>query len=225
MALAVIGAVLFLAAVTQRETLPPARRRVGGFADTRRALGGVLRDRSFLVPALVFALVCCGMFVYIAMGSYVLQGEPYRLGAQAYGIVFAVNAVGIALASRVTATLVRRIGAPRSLVVAVAVSVTGGVSLLLGVLLTDSVWAVLPPLFLVVSSVGIAAPTGTALALAGQGEAAGSASALLGLLQFAFGAVVPPLVSLGGVSAVRMAVPILAAGLAEVPPDGPPVTG
>jgi DHA1 family bicyclomycin/chloramphenicol resistance-like MFS transporter len=86
--------------------------------------------------------------------------------------------------------------------------------LLLGVLLTDSVWAVLPPLFLVVSSVGIVAPNATALALAGQGDAAGSASALLGLTQFAFGAVVPPLVSLGGVSALRMAVTILAVGVA-----------
>jgi DHA1 family bicyclomycin/chloramphenicol resistance-like MFS transporter len=212
--LALIGAVLLVAAFTQPETLPPARRRAGGFADTRRALAGVLRDRTFLIPTLVFALVCCGMFVYIAMGSYVLQGEPYRLGAQAYGIVFAVNAVGISLASRFSALLVRRIGAPRSLVVAVAVSVTGGVALLLGVLLTDSVWAVLPPLFLVVSSVGIVAPNATALALAGQGEAAGSASALLGLTQFAFGAVVPPLVSLGGVSALRMAVTILAVGVA-----------
>lgn len=212
--LALIGAVLLVAALTQRETLPPARRRAGGFADTGRALAGVLRDRTFLVPTLVLALVCCGMFVYIAMGSYVLQGAPYALGAQAYGIVFAVNAVGIALASRLSAALVRRIGAPRTLVVAVAVSVTGGATLLLGVLLTDSVWAVLPPLFLVVSSVGIVAPNATALALAGQGEAAGSASALLGLTQFAFGAVVPPLVSLGGVSALRMAVTILAVGVA-----------
>jgi DHA1 family bicyclomycin/chloramphenicol resistance-like MFS transporter len=110
-ALALIGAVLLLAALTQRETLPLARRRAGGFADTSRALAGVLRDRTFLVPTLILALVCCGMFVYIAMGSYVLQGAPYALGAQAYGIVFAVNAVGIALASRLSAALVRRIGA------------------------------------------------------------------------------------------------------------------
>ena len=40
---------------------------------------------------------------------------------------------------------------------------------------------------------------------AGQGHRAGTASAVLGLLQFTFAAAVPPLASLGGVSPVIMA--------------------
>ena len=41
-------------------------------------------------------------------------------------------------------------------------------------------WAVLVPLFLVVSSVGLLMPNGTALALDGQKEVAGTASGVLG---------------------------------------------
>ena len=87
-------------------------------------------------------------------------------------------------------------------------------------LLSRSVWAVLPPLFGLVGSLGLIFPNGTALALAQQKQAAGTASALIGLLQFALGAVVPPLASLGGVTALVMALSIVgtavAAGLAQL---------
>lgn len=212
-ALAVIGVVLFGAALTQRETLPASARHGGGVADTRRALAGVLADRTFVAPVLVLSLTSTGMFVYIAMGSYVLQ-QGYGLGAQAYGIVFAVNALGIVTAGRLNSLLVPRFGPRRMLLAGVAVALAGGIGLLAGALLTDSVWGALGPLFLVVSAVGLLGPNGTALALDGQGAVAGSASGLLGLAQFAFGAVIPPLVSLGGVTALSMAVTILATGVA-----------
>ncbi|RZT87597.1 DHA1 family bicyclomycin/chloramphenicol resistance-like MFS transporter [Pseudonocardia sediminis] len=212
-ALAAIGLVLFGAALTQPETLAPDARRGGGLAATRRALGGVLADRSFLGPVLVLSLTTTGMFVYIAMGSYVLQGG-YGLGAQAYGIVFAVNALGIVAAGRVNSVLVPRFGALRLLRAGVVVALAGGVALVAGVLLGDSVWAALGPLFFVVSAVGLLLPNGTALALDSQGAVAGSASGLLGLAQFSFGAIIPPLVSIGGVTALSMAVTILATGVA-----------
>ena len=74
-ALAVLGIVLLVGAATLGETLPADRRRAGGLRTTAAALRSVLRDRTFLVPALVGAVGVCGMFVYIAMASYVLQ-EP-----------------------------------------------------------------------------------------------------------------------------------------------------
>lgn len=208
-ALAVIGVVLFLAALTQAETLPPSARGTGGLAGVRRAMRRVLVDRSFVVPVLVLSLAASGMFVYIALGSYVLQ-DGYGLSAQAYGLMFAANALGIVAAGQLSGVLAPRIGPLPVLRAGVAVALTGAVALLVGVLVTASVWAVLVPLFLVVSSVGLLMPNGTALALDGQKEVAGTASGVLGLAQFAFGAVIPPLVSLGGVTGVSMAVTILA---------------
>jgi DHA1 family bicyclomycin/chloramphenicol resistance-like MFS transporter len=56
----------------------------------------------------------------------------------------------------------------------------------------------LPSLFVMVSSVGIVLPNSAALALADHPRTAGSASALLGLTQFATGALAAPLAGVGG---------------------------
>jgi DHA1 family bicyclomycin/chloramphenicol resistance-like MFS transporter len=222
-ALAVIGAVLFVAALTQRETLPRERRRTGGLRVVAATLRDVAHDRTFLLPALVQGLGMCAMFTYLAMGSFVLQDPAAvegALSAQGYAAVFAVNAVGILVAGRISAWLVGRAGPRRMLGAGVVVAVTAALALLTAALVSRSVWALLPPLFVLVSCTGLYMPNATALALAGQGHRAGTASALLGLLQFVFAATVPPLASLGGVTAVAMAVTIVgttgAAALAYV---------
>lgn len=216
-ALAVIGTVLFAAALTQRETLPVERRRVGGLRVVAGVLRDVVRDRTFLLPALVQGFGMCAMFTYIAMGSFVLQNPAVvdgALDAQAYAVVFAVNALGIVLAGRVSAWLVGRFGPRRMLGVGVALELAAAVALLVLALATRSVWALLPPLFVLVSCIGLVMPNATALALAGQAHRAGTASALLGLLQFSFAATLPPLASLGGVTPAVMAVTILGSALA-----------
>ncbi len=76
---------------------------------------------------------------------------------------------------------------------------------------------VLPAFFAIVSSVGLVTPNATALALGGDPSTAGSASALLGLSQFAFGAAFAPLVGLGGEgTALPLALTIAALGAASV---------
>ena len=73
--------------------------------------------------------------------------------------------------------------------------------------------------FLVMSSLSFVMPNSTALALADQAKVAGTASALLGVIQFLVGGLAAPLVGLGGTgSAVPMAVVMfsLAAGAVVV---------
>ncbi len=212
-ALAALGLVLLVAAATLGESLPADRRRAGGLRATTRRVGSVLRDRTFLVPALVGSVGVCGMFVYIAMASFVLQGD-YGLTAQQFAFVFGANAVAILVAGRVSASLVGRVGAARLLTAGVVVALVAAAVMLVAVLVSGSVWALLVPLGVLVACTGVLLPNSTALALDGQGAAAGTASAVFGLLQFAFGAAVPPLASLGGVTAVVMAVTILATATA-----------
>lgn len=211
--LAGVGVLLLVAAAGQPESLPPAQRRAGGRRALLRALRDVAVDRSFLVPALVMSLASCGLFSYIAMSSFVLQGG-YGLGEQAFSIVFAVNSVGILLAGRASSALVGRLGPVRLLRAGVLLGLVAAAALLVAAMASGSVLALLPPLFVLVGSVGLVFPNGTALALARQRQNAGTASALLGLMQFAFGAVVPPLASLGGVSAVVLALSVLGTALA-----------
>ncbi len=208
-ALGALGIMLLVAAATLGETLPAQRRHAGGLRVVGRALRSVLADRSFLLPALVGAVGICGMFVYIAMASFVLQ-RVYGLSAQQFALVFGVNAVAILVAGRLSASLVGRVGAARLLTAGVVVALAASVAMLVGVLVSASVWVLLVPLLFLVGCTGVVLPNATALALEGQAAVAGTASALFGLLQFAFGAAVPPLASLGGVTPFVMAVTICA---------------
>jgi DHA1 family bicyclomycin/chloramphenicol resistance-like MFS transporter len=78
---------------------------------------------------------------------------------------------------------------------------------------------VLVPLALVVSLAGLAIPNTPALALTRHGEAAGTAAAVLGCVQFGVGAVVAPLVGAFGTTTaapmggVMLGVTLLAAVL------------
>ena len=75
----------------------------------------------------------------------------------------------------------------------------------------------LPSLFVVVASIGVIVPNAAALALAGHPSTAGSASGLLGVAQFALGALAAPLVGLAGEdTAVPMAMTIAVLGVAAL---------
>jgi MFS family permease len=73
---------------------------------------------------------------------------------------------------------------------------------------------ILPCLFVSVGSIGLVIPNATALALTDYPHAAGRASALLGMLQFTFGALAAPLVGVAGSdTAVPMALLMAAFGV------------
>jgi DHA1 family bicyclomycin/chloramphenicol resistance-like MFS transporter len=196
------------------ETLPPHRRRPGHLGRVVRTFGELVRDRTFIGYALTRSLLFAAMFGYISGSAFVLQ-EIYGVSAQLYGVVFGVNALGLVLASQVNSRLLRRYPPRPLLAVALATSLLGGLGVLVAVGLPGHpLFWLLPPLFVVVAGLGVVMPNGTALALANHRDAAGTASALLGMVQFAGGALVAPLVGLGGTrTALPMAVVIAAASL------------
>ena len=213
--LAVFGAALLAASLLGLpETLPPERRRAGGLTSTVRAFGTLLADRAFVGYALSGGLVFAAMFAYISGSSFVLQ-DVYRLSPQAFSVVFAVNAVGIVLAGQVNGRLVGRVPARRLLAIGLLIAAGSGLLLVGAAVAGLGLPGLLPPLFLLVATVGLVSPNTTALALSTHPEAAGTASALLGTLQFVIGGVAAPLVGLGGTgSAVPMAA--VMAGLAAL---------
>lgn len=197
--LAVIGAALLAAAwlgVTETHT----SNRVAGWP----RFGALVRDRGFVGCAL--AAGCCygAMFAYIAGSPFVLQ-DHFGVSPQAFSLLFAVNALGIVAAGRVSARLVERVGPGALLTAGVLQSAAGGVLLLAlhGTLLGTSVG-----FFVTVSAIGLIVPNATALALERHAERAGSASALLGLCQYAIGAAAAPLVG-GSVTTLVVVMAIL----------------
>jgi len=77
--------------------------------------------------------------------------------------------------------------------------------------------AVLPPLFVMVSSIGFVVPNATALALSRHPEAAGTGSALLGVIQSGIASFGAPIVGIAGItSALPMGSVIAIAGVGAV---------
>jgi DHA1 family bicyclomycin/chloramphenicol resistance-like MFS transporter len=215
-ALMILGVVLLVTAMSELpETLPRELRNGGDFAHILSSMRQVVSDRRFLANAL-----CCGLgfgavFSYVSGSSFILE-NIYGLSPQRFSLVFAANACGLVATSQVNARLIGRFSPSQMLSVGVIMLGAGAFWLVMTVLFDPKqLVAILAPLFLIVMSVGLLAPNATALALNDFPDSAGSASAVLGVLQFSIGALAAPLVGLAGNRDARpmaVLIAVLAAG-------------
>ncbi|KUJ65554.1 Bcr/CflA subfamily drug resistance transporter [Streptomyces albus subsp. albus] len=207
--LSLIGVLLLaLTVLVLGETLPRERRLSGGLGQTLRSFGTLLRDPGFMRYALAGGFAFAAMFAYISASSFVLQ-DVYGLSPQRFSLLFAGNALGIVLLGQCNVWLLRRASPQTPLRAGLVLSAAGGAGLLLAVTADLGLPAVLVSLFAVVASIGLIMPNSTALSLSDHPEAAGTASALLGLVQYALGGLSAPLTGLGGTgTALPMAVVI-----------------
>lgn len=157
----------------------------------------ILCDRSFLRYSLPGGIAQSGLFAYIT-ASPLLFIEFYGLPLNAYGWLFASNAVGIIGMAQLNAWLLRRHPADRILRRSMPLlAVIAGVLAVLG-WLAVSLWPLVIGVFLYVSTLGMVFPNAMAGALAEQQHRAGSASALTGSLQFLIAGSVSAGVSIWG---------------------------
>jgi DHA1 family bicyclomycin/chloramphenicol resistance-like MFS transporter len=212
--LAVIGVPLILVTwLRLPETLPPERRHSGGLPAALQMFGRLARDRSFAPPAVAFTLASGTLFGYIAGSSFILE-NVYGASPQLFSVVFAVNSAGLIAMSQLGGHLVGRLGSERLLSFGLVGLALASTAALLVTTMHAGLAPLLVSLFVMLASVGIVFPNATATALAAQEGGLGSASALLGLGQFGIGAVVAPLVGLGGAhDAVPMGIVIGASGI------------
>jgi DHA1 family bicyclomycin/chloramphenicol resistance-like MFS transporter len=216
--LAGVGVAFLLAtAFGLGETLPEDSRQRGGLAAAPKAFRELLASRRFVGCALASSFAFAAGIVYISVSPFVLE-TVYGLSPQVFSLVFGVNALGLAATAQVGARLVGRLSPQTLLTWGVAAIAVAGTALLVVVLVGIGLMAVLPILFVLTASLGLLAPNAAALALADTDtRTAGSASALLGVLQFSVGAVVAPLVGLGGTAtAFPMSAVIATFGLASL---------
>ncbi|WP_088991198.1 multidrug effflux MFS transporter [Micromonospora chokoriensis] len=213
-ALAVLGAVLIVvAALRLQETLPVARRRHGGVAATVRDYRGLFNDRAFVGLVLVAGLAMAALFAYVSGSSFVLQQE-YGLNEQEFGVAFGAGAVGLIAATQFNVRLLRRYTPQQILVSALIAGTAAGLLLVLFAATGfGGLGTLLAALWLVLAAAGLALPNAPALAMSRHSEAAGTAAALLGAVQFGIGALSAPLAGLFGTGSVPMAI-VIAGGMA-----------
>ena len=197
--LAVIGSVLLAVVVLLLpESLSADLRTPARPGAVVRTYVRLFTQRSFVGYALASGLMFAAMFAYISGSSFALQGV-YGLSPQQFSLVFGLNGVGIILAGGVNRRLVGRFSEHALLHSGLLLAAVSGLAVLAAVFLGLGLIGLLVPLFFLVSAIGLVMPNATSLALADQARSAGSASALLGVLQFVIGGgLATPLVGLGG---------------------------
>jgi len=169
----------------------------------RQPLSGALRqygrlfgDRVFLGHALTGGIAMAGMFAYIAGSPFVFI-KLYGVPAEHYGWLFGANAAGFIVVAQVNARLLAKRGPALLLVRAVWFYLAAALVLLaVAAMRPVQLWPLLVPLFVCIASLGCIIPNASACAMSGQGARAGSASALLGCLQFSVAAGAAALVGL-----------------------------
>jgi DHA1 family bicyclomycin/chloramphenicol resistance-like MFS transporter len=204
---------LVLTAIFLPESLAPERRRRQPIGAVLAIYGRLLRDRRYMVCVLSGGLIFSGLLAYIAGSPYVFI-ELFEVPPDRYGLYFGMNAIGIIGASQVNRWLAGRVDPRRILRFVLPVSMASGLALLVDAYTGMGGFAgLLIPLFCFVASHGFVMPNTTALAMAPHGSVAGSASALLGTIQFVLGATSGTLVGVfANGSALPLAVVIAACG-------------
>lgn len=196
--LSLIGFIMFVTVIFfLPETLPENNRNQGNVSSMFSSFGILFKDRTFLGIAFSQAFISTSMFAYIAASPFVLQ-NIYNVSAQQFSLIFAMNGLGIIIAAQIAGRLSHRFSELRLLRAGILFSFIGSVLLMFVVFLQLSLWIMILALFMVVSTVGMVNTTSFSLAMNRQGDVAGSASAFIGILPFAGGAIVSPLVGIAG---------------------------
>ena len=169
------------------ETIPLNQPRIA----LSKAMGNyaaLLADRRYLGYALSGGFGQAGMFAYISGSPFVII-DLFGVPAHYYGWLFGLNATGIVAFTQLNRRLLLRYDSDRVL------DFGNLAGFLMCILLLVMAWTnaagligILVPLFFVVSLRGLTFPNASAGAMAPFPEKAGSASALLGSVQFAIAA-------------------------------------
>jgi MFS transporter, DHA1 family, multidrug resistance protein len=154
----------------------------------------ILQDKGFLGFTLAGGLAQAGMFVYITGSPFVFI-KLFGVPAENYGWIFGSNALGMIALSQINGRLVRSYNPTKILRVCLFVTAIISVILILAGILNFGFPGLAVTIFLYITSLGMIFPNATAGALSEQTENAGSASALIGFLQYGLAAIASSLVS------------------------------
>lgn len=188
-----LGILLLLGGYRLRETLPATARSTVGWKDLFRGFGTTLRNRRYLCYILQLGFAQGVLFANIASSPFIIQ-QHYGFTPFQFSICFAINAVAIGIAAALSVKFRRpEAGTLTGCTGMVLFAVAEAAALATGC----NFWIYEVLMFVLLFFMGLTFTTSTVLAMESARENAGTASALLGAVCFAFGGIVSPLVGLG----------------------------
>jgi DHA1 family bicyclomycin/chloramphenicol resistance-like MFS transporter len=190
----VIVASLFLV----RETLPPEKRGQSGMTAGQR-YKALFTDRIFVGLLVVGGMNFAGLFTYLSASPFLFQ-DIFGFSPQDYGLLFAINSLGIVAGVQTSSRLIRHV--PPQWILACSTAWMFLMALL--IVLFDQagfgLWGVLVPLWFYIMGTGFTFPCVQVLALSSHGAQAGTAASLLGAATFMTAGLISPVVGWLGIS-------------------------
>lgn len=190
------------------ESAAPASLRVGALASRYVR---ILRDRRFIDYALPSLFAGGALFTFLSAATFALQ-DGLGVSTRNFGLMFGGVMLGFVSGATLASAYSPKLGLDRSILIGLFASVVGGMAMFGLWLVGVRHWAaIILPMCCVMFGMGILRPNSIAGAMAPFREMAGAASALIGFLQMAAGAtagalllllpfppgdVMPPLVAL-----------------------------
>jgi DHA1 family bicyclomycin/chloramphenicol resistance-like MFS transporter len=177
-----------LAAYLLPETLPPAKRMRRSAVALLGQFIRIGRERGFLTNTLMAGAGSFIVFAFIG-GAPEVYIRQFHIPPAQFGLLFAISATGFIAASQLNPWLVRRFGARSVPTFALRVCACAVLVLVLSVFTgAGGFLGIYVPAALALACTGLVFPNAAVGALSRHASRAGSASALLGTLQFSLAA-------------------------------------
>ncbi|UXR69439.1 Bcr/CflA family efflux MFS transporter [Staphylococcus sp. IVB6246] len=202
-ALAVIGAVMFLVVLThpKMKTLNTTHEAHDNFGDIFKDFGRLLKAPHFLVPMFLQGVTYIMIFSYGAGAPFITQ-NVYGLSPQNFSMLMVLTGIGLIISSQVANILLRFYDQLNVLAGFIVIQVIGAALVITVLLLHLPLILLIVGFMLCVAPVTAIGPLAYSLAMQARTGGSGSASSLLGLFQFVLGSSVAPLIGVQGPESV-----------------------
>lgn len=176
------------------ETLPPARRlQARSFKDYLKAYRTLLVNKRFMIYVIIKAIAIGLLYAYIASAPFIIQNH-YGYSAMVFGLIFGGNAFAMGLGS--TVALKFKVMKQAMVVGCVGMFVFACAEAFVMWNEASFLWYEIFAVPMLLFS-GMIFSSANTLSMEVGREEAGTASAILSVVKYAFAAVVSPLVGLG----------------------------
>ncbi|ELM1096382.1 multidrug effflux MFS transporter [Campylobacter coli] len=181
-----LGILLFLMILFGlKESAPHLKNKKFSHHEAMKSYKFVLSDKRFLVYILCASFALAAMFAYITGSSFVFT-QFFSLSEQKFALLFGVNALGFVICANINARLVRKFESEKILSKALMIMFVSTLILLINAFLYPNLFLFEASIFTSIAMLGFITPNTTTLAMARFKEHSGTASAVLGTVQFGF---------------------------------------
>lgn len=191
----VLGLILLWGSIHFEESLPVEARKQKSWKNVFLSFAEVLRNHRYVCYTSQFGFAQGVLFANISSAPFIMQ-QHYGFSPLMFSICFGINAISIVI-SAASAIRFRRM--EQALHYGSTGMVIFSALLLIALVSGCSFWIYEVLLIGLLSMLGLTFTASNTLAMDCEHDNAGTASALLGALGFAFGGIVSPLVGLGNI--------------------------